>query len=337
MKTKLISILIALSAVGCSDEQFPLENRCGGPGVAVYPNTGLDFLFGDYDKQLASGEINSFVDWGTNRIWLISNGRLNVGGGTIELSNCLLIQSASEYDVIFSQDAIGGSSAFLPDPDAEHFYSLNQGQMYNGRLELIVSRWKRTGAGRLDCAHEVSLVYDISPAGWVVERVKEIEANPSLLFGSSLLSDDGYSYIYATRNVLLNRDALVARVRGSWMNEWEYYNGYLWTLIAEDIAPIFSGVSDYFSVFKTQGGEYYAVSHGALLSQEIQLFTGYAPEKGWQLKKTLYCTSEVISANSIVLDTTDESLTCVYNVLGTSLDNLSGDAPVFIDVNHWNY
>ncbi|MBS1507234.1 MAG: DUF5005 domain-containing protein [Bacteroidetes bacterium] len=326
MRRMLIVILVSTAAFACEGPTYPLSNRCGAPGISVYADPTYDFLF---KGPISSGEINSVVEWNAKKIWLMSNVKLNTANGEKSFKNYVVVSDGNDVDIKYT----------LPDPDDTHFYTINQGIASDEKIELIVSLWRDTGKGRGGAVHEADFIYVLSTDEWKATRVRVIDAPVDVVFGSALMLDESYYYIYATRNAFWNKDALIARVSGSFLNAWEFYDGYNWVSNADTMRPVISGVTDFFSVFK-EGDSYYAVSYGALFSQEIQLLRAYLPYEGWAVKKILYCSSpvdHVIDANGIVLDHSGSTLNCSYNRIDQSLENFSNNSPGFIDINNWNY
>ncbi len=330
-------ILSVLTRCG-DDEKFPLANRCGAPGVAVYQGSDVH-LFGSDPGSLSTGEINSYVRWGEKRIWLISNGVLNQETSSVLLRNCLLLEGGTSSGVIYSRQQ-DQCCSFLPEPDERHFFSLNQGLVVDNLLQIIVSRWKITGEGRAGVEHEASFVYTFSLSDWHVVDKKRIDARPELMFGSALLSHQGYVYIYTTKNALWNKEALVARVSGDFLQPWEYYDGYTWQSSADAMKPVLSDVADFFSVF-VQDENVYAMSHGALLSPEVKLHHAHSPEEGWQFKKVLYCESTgddaTYAVNAIAIEHSSGRISSAYSRIDRDLQTTGNARPAFVEITGWDY
>ncbi len=327
MKHLLIGILFFVTCISCDSENFPLSNRCGAPGIAVYENSSYRNLFDQSAVRLSGGEIRSRIKWDDKSIWLLSNATFNDRPDV--LRNALVLQHDANLTLVFT----------IPDRDNSSFLTINQGHIQGGDLELIVSQWSNNGPGRANTIHQGSFVYSVSLSNWQVKDIVAIDGPQEFMFGSAVLLSGADTYIYATRNAFWNKEAAIARVSGSWLNSWEYFNGSNWVGESGAMRPVLSGVSDFFSVFE-ESGNFYAVSYGALLSQEIQLFQAYSPNEGWQFRKTLYCgkpAEGILNSDAIVIDHSDDSLTCSYNRINSSLDDFGNVAPFFIDIHHWNY
>ncbi len=338
MNNRLIFTLLLFS-VACHEDEltFPLPNRCGAPGVAIYENNEPS-LFNHSVGHLSSGEINATFTAGTRRFWLVSNGILNTEEGTVRLHNCLLMEEGASLQVITSN---GGNApaSLLPDPDTRHFFTLNQGQVFGETLELIVSKWLTVGEGR-DAKHESSWVFALSLRNWQVTDSKQIEADASHMIGAASLRHGDHTYIYITKNVFWNKEASVARVAGSFFQQWEYFDGNNWQSNPTHLRSVVADVGDFFSVFR-QGDEFQLVSFGALLSDDLRLQRAHSPEEGWRPMKTLYCESDGddgnYAVNSIVIASTDESLSCVYSRIDKNMESLNNATPRFLEVHGWNY
>jgi len=340
---KRIIIYLTFLGLGCrctTQNDYPLPNRCGYPSVVVTAYSGFETLFSEEINQLAAGDINSSVVWNDKRIWLIANGLLNTPSGKVRLKNCLLLQDAQGVSVLATKTGPTPQS-FVGEPTADSWYSLNQGIINGTKLELVVTSWQRTGAGKFDAVPTGCQVISVNTATWQIENRKVITADTPILLGSALLQDGAYTYIYGSKSRnMYERDGFVARVKGSLLNDWAYFDGYNWQSSPTFLKPIFSDISDqYFSVFRADD-HVYLVTQPALFSPQVKLLRGDSPEAGWSFQRVLYCRSgeydDQIMVNAVSHFTDAEGrLICSYTLQPKDLTTDVARPSGFVAISQW--
>ncbi len=338
MKRTTLFILMLLIVSCKKDDDFPLPNRCGSAGVVVTASGAYDDIFKANTNRLSSGEVNSTTSYGDTVIWCISNAVLNTDSGNISLKNCIVLKEGSNITVRYRNDNTGINS-LLPGPDSTHYYTVNQAIVINNTVEIIASLWKRNGSGRLDVQHEAVSIFVLDKADWSVIYSKTVSSDDAALYGAALLNEGSYTYIYGTRNVIWDKEVLLARVPlGSLTQPWEFFDGHSWTASATFARPVFKNASDYFSVFR-HGDRIYMVTNGALFGQEILLNDAPNPESEWRSLRTLYCNSGsdagLTTINGQVIKKESDDLIVAYSRIVDDLVSLDNKSPEFIRISNW--
>jgi hypothetical protein len=336
-------VLCLLSGITLSchphGESFPADNRCGAPGVRVYPATGWDSFFGTAEQPLAAGNITGHIAGTDSKTyWLVNDARVNTLQGAVFVHNCLLVTDAQgtaqvHYSPLTQQ-------GLLPDPSADRWYTLDQGIEWEGKLELIVSLWQKTGTGDYDYKPVQTAVVRINPQDISLESVRIVPTAENTRLGAALYRDGQYTYAYATQARGFSKDALLARIpTGSLAQSWSYYNGYGWVSDPNLATPVLSNVSDYFSVFSHEG-TLYLLTQPSLAGAEVTLYRAFEPQGTWDFHHILYCRppkDSLIATNTVVYQLADQgnTLRCTYSLADRNLQTKTPAAPQFIDIDNW--
>ena len=333
-KIMLLLAIIGLTS-SCEEEDYPLPNRCGAPEIEAADFNGYDFIFNTEINNLKSGEINSIFKEGNRLILSVGNATLNTTGNPF-LRNCLVIVEGDAPQVVFNPDGPTPQS-LIPEPDEQHFYSINQVNAAGEDLEVICSLWRQTGPGRFDIEHVRDELALIGPDGQLLAM--QTITSGETKYGSALLHEGGYLYVFGSKNLELDKQAFVARVAGSTVTgTWEYFNGANWTADANQASPITYNVAEYFSVFREKD-HYYMVTNGSLFGQQVLLKQSASLVTGWKDSRTLYCSADnpdgFITSNAVVMDHQENAIVLSYGYIE---DNLTGSAtlePEFIKLLNW--
>ena len=162
---------------------------------------------------------------------------------------------------------------------------------------------------------------------------------------SASLSENGFIYLYGVESTKYNKFIHVARTPANApFQQVEYFDGAAWVTDAAKSVRIQGGVSQMFSVFH-EGGRYYLVSQGNLLSPDIYIWDAPSPTGPFGNKRKVYTTPLVTRASFTYNATahreltTDGSLLIGYstnteNVLQL-FNNVDSYRPYFIRVTGW--
>jgi hypothetical protein len=113
--------------------------------------------------------------------------------------------------------------------------------------------------------------------------------------GNCVMVDEGYVYIYGTRNDPDKARIHVARIpfdSGEFHSGWEYYNGEDWSGDIDRSVPIDLdiSVSEQFSIFRH--GDRYVLLTQERAGADIYTYTSSFPHKGFQNKQFIYHTPD---------------------------------------------
>src|SRR5947209_5864315 len=149
-----------------------------------------------------------------------------------------------------------------------------------GNLKVVLNEFNGTDQGLTGYTHVADFVATISLADMSVQSVQPISSPASLFWGSAILSDGGYTYIYgADQDGAGTKHAHVARVPDGSLDQtsqWTFWNGLTWVSDPSTSARVADGVSMLYSVIKTGVG-YTLVSQDGFFSREIYEWQGATP------------------------------------------------------------
>jgi hypothetical protein len=328
------------NSAGCWEEDFHVSIDCH-----------YNLLFTRYGNGWTGGDATYSIDLADGRIlWLfgdtflgtVHGDRSREGGKLIR--NTFVVQQGDELVTMYKGTPEAPQAYISPLNSNEWYWPLD-GTVINGELQLLLGRFGTDGTGGMWDFHYVGIdMASISLPDLVVKDIKPVQESGEISYGSCVLEDDAYIYIYGITTVWLNKFAHVARSPGGDLkNEWEYFDGQNW--ISEPSSyPIHSGVSDQFSVIR-DNGKYYLITHKIIFGGEILIFESDAPEGPWSNERTLYCTPEsggnIFTYNSFVHPELSETgeLRISYNINSFEFSDLFENAdnyrPKFVHIENW--
>jgi hypothetical protein len=170
------------------------------------------------------------------------------------------------------------------------------GVYYNNKIYAAIFVNQATGSGG---AFGVKLVRTdwavINYPALTVASIQTGSTSTSVIYGSSVMIDSSYIYIYGAENVVTDTSALnymhVARVPlSSPTSAWTYYNGSSWVSSASSSVRLqgssgsLTNISSEYSVFKS-GSTYYLVSQDPYyLGPNIYRYKSTSPLGPWTSK-----------------------------------------------------
>lgn len=343
-QSKFFCIIIigftALCLSACSADESFLSSRCSAPEVKIRTYNEYEFLFGTNVGQISKADLAAHITAkNQTSLWLLNNVTYHTSNGEVFLRNAIIEQKGNNTRVITAGNTQQPASIVEPVADQSVWYSLNNGISNDNKWELIVTAWKKTGPGQWDFAPVATEVVILEETNLAIQKRTSILTNTDLLMGSAFIEDQGYYYIFGTRNNDLTKEAYMARVPlGSLTQTWNYFDGFNWNADQAQARPLMNNVSDYYTVFKLDG-TYYWVSQTSLFGQEVYLYRSDKLTENWQYTKTLYCKSSnndhMLSANTLVYNLVDDELICGYSLLPDDLTKGGNEKPVFIAIENW--
>lgn len=343
-------VSLILAAASCCDEcNFPLESNGAAPEVDVFTEPGLNRLFTRSGGGWTGGEGAASVPLPDGRIaWLFGHTYVDTvytdrsrPMNARQIDNSIVIQDGASVVTLYS----GSPEAPRPfaDTGVEGFiyYPLN-GIVRQDALEILYAMYKTEGESVFDrqlVAIDV-LAYELEHFGHV--RSARILSNPSILFGSAVLEDEDYIYIFGTDT--RTQYAHVARVgTESLIGFWEYYTSSGWDPSVKESAGLVRNASDQFSVFR-QGSNYYLLKQAGDFGKEIRLLSAARPTGPWVSVKVLYHTLEtqgrIVTYSAMAHRHLGlEHLIVSYTVASLDMADAIRDAetfrPFFVRVENW--
>lgn len=179
-----------------------------------------------------------------------------------------------------------------------------------------------------------------------IKAVKKFYDGDFIDWSSATLDNgDGYIYLYGVESTKYNKYIHVARTStANPFQSVEYFDSTNWVSDVTRSARIQGGVSESFSVFKNNGN-FYLVSQGNLLSQDIYIWNGASPSGPFYNKRFIYTTPQLTSATWTYNATAHTELSkdgklligyCMNtNNTAQLYNNVDTYRPYFIEVEGW--
>jgi hypothetical protein len=185
-------------------------------------------------------------------------------------------------------------AALVTPNDSSLWYWPGDGTIENNRLRVFLWKFKKTGPGLWDWVWTDTDVGSFSLPAVKLLSIKPIVSPDKVLFGSAILEDGGYTFIYGTQDLKDNKYVHVARAAsGDLLGQWEFFTGSHWRKDPTSSARILAGVANQFSV--TKFGNYYCLitmDNRKPFGRDILAFISYSPCGPWSKPVNLYMAPE---------------------------------------------
>ncbi|RQW98087.1 fibronectin type III domain-containing protein [Micromonospora inaquosa] len=234
-----------------------------------------------------------------------------------------------------------------PASQNDEFFWPADGMVEGGVLKVLLSRVRVSGGGALDFEVVGNAMATLNLPSLTVASVVDLPLPSTISWGSALLSEGGYTYVYGTSSAPGRmKFAHIARAAaGAVGGTWEFWTGTGWSRDAATAGPVMSGVGTAYSVEKI-GTQYVLVTHenNLLFDSQIAVYTASSPTGPFTGPRYVYTAPEVQpDAKKVVYDVRmhpelarSGKLLLSYNVNSLNFSDLRADArlyrPRFIEV-----
>ncbi|MDP4505024.1 phospholipase A2 [Nonomuraea turcica] len=188
------------------------------------------------------------------------------------LRNSMVIQNGSNLGpTLHGGTAAAPTSLIDTDLSSDDFYWVGDGTVEGNTLKVIYGRYLSTNDGTpLGFKRQGTALATFSLPDLRVISVRQMPVSDSMTWGSALMEDGGYSYIYGSEYADGAKFVHLARAKaGDLGGPWEFWTGSGWSDKESDSARLISGVGEGMSVSKV-GNQY------AMITQENNdLFSGW--------------------------------------------------------------
>ncbi|MFN2613853.1 MAG: DUF4185 domain-containing protein [Actinomycetota bacterium] len=336
---RLLMVLLVLVAAAQparagtgSDTQTALW-RYGDTGGAW---TGAD---GTYSVELPDGRI----------AWLFSDtflGQVHDGARPSDspfVHNSIVLQDHDQFSTLVTP----GPGAEINPVEGAGYYWLGDGVVENNELLVFCLRFASVPVpfGFQQIGVDIARFSLPSMKLQSVERAPQAfqPAPAPVSYGSAIMQDGGYDYVYGVEDLHADKYLHVARVRAGHLLDgtWEYFGPNGWTTNALLSSRGLNGIANELSVSPV-GGQYVLVSQDHSIGADIVAFTAPAPTGPWSVPRTLYTASEAARGLLTYNAKAHEELSSPgdfvisYNVNTTNAAQLYSDVssyrPRFVDV-----
>ncbi|KAB2379774.1 DUF5005 domain-containing protein [Actinomadura montaniterrae] len=364
IRAAVASTLAATALVAPSAAARAAALTCGGSAAPTFgtatPDTSLNTQFtsygngnallddwtgGDstYSVKLPDGRtVFGFSDTFLGKVNADGSRPMTVadGGTTPFVNNTFVVRSAGGA---LTGTAHGGTAAnptaLLPPRDASHVYWAGDMTMNGSEIQQPYREYK-VGSGDLNVTWDANVLARFSTSD--LTRPTSVTSLPSgsgVMWGSALLRDGGYTYVYGTEDLGADgKHMYVARVAGTDLRgTWSYLAaGGTWSASESAAVEVLGGVSNEFSVSK-RGNFYILLTQDTknAFSAQIDTYLSCSPAGPFTDEKTVYNTPEggpygsygdadvyTYNAHAHASLTTANKLVVSYNV--NSLDTTAG-------------
>ncbi|MFI6505362.1 phospholipase A2 [Nonomuraea typhae] len=178
------------------------------------------------------------------------------------LRNSMVVQNGSALGpTLHGGTAAAPTSLVDTDQSPDDFYWVGDGTVEGGTLKVIYGRYVGTGDGTpLGFKREGTALATFSLPDLRLTSVRPLPVADSMTWGSALLEDGSYSYIYGSEFAGGAKFVHLARARtGDLGGPWEFWTGGGWSDKESDSARMLSGVGEGMSVSKV-GNQYVMVT-----------------------------------------------------------------------------
>ncbi|NND31406.1 MAG: DUF5005 domain-containing protein [Saprospiraceae bacterium] len=330
-----------------------IENvaNCWNQQLIVAEDCHYNLLFTRYGNGWTGSDATYSIPLPDGRImWMFGDTFLGtvtaqrIRAGAPFIRNSLIIQDGDRMTTLFGGNKNQPKAFVSPDDPGTWYWPLDA-TIYNGKIQWLLGKLGSNGTGEAwDFAYRSFDLAILDPETFVIEYLETVIASPDVSYGSCLLEDEDFTYIYGIWSSRRSKTVHIARVEGKNLQEpWSFYNGSSWIDRPSDHA-IAKNVSDQFSVIK-DGNLYYLITHETIFGSRIFIAESISPTGPWTNRRILYCTPEsgenIFTYNSFVhpeLATSGE-LRISYNINSFNFADIFADAdlyrPKFIRIDNW--
>lgn len=314
------------------------------------PDNFFNVLFTRYEGGWTGGDGTYSVPLPDGRnLWLFGDSFVDpVNPDRTRPSNSRLVHNSfviQKGEKIFPLP--GGTSespsAFISPEDKNRWYWPFHGVIEKNRLYVFLAQYERTGDKPWDFRYQGTTDVGIfSLPELKLLSKKPLQFDSLITFGTWILEDGRYTYIYGVENVNSTKFAIVARSeKENLLSQWTYYDGYKWSKNFHTRAHILKGVSSQFSVIRLKG-RYYFITQQDRFGEKIMCYESKSLHGPWINAKVLYITPEkrgsIYTYNALAHPqfTRNNELLISYNVNSLNIQDIFRDAdnyrPRFIRV-----
>jgi hypothetical protein len=225
-------------------------------------------------------------------------------------------------------------------PVGSDWYWLGDGTVDGDKLRVFALKFEKYGPGGFDFRWVSTAI-----ATFALPKMELLDVSPTysgngVEWGSGLMEDGDWTYIYGTDDQGLTKYAHLARApRGDLHGVWQFWDGTGWSSDQRASKPLMAGVANEYSVTKV-GDAYVLVTMDTrtLFSRDIVAYVSCSPTGPWGAPTTVYTAPDyagtnpnafVYNAHAHPEFTHDGKLLISYNVNSFSFQDLMSDVHVY--------
>lgn len=178
------------------------------------------------------------------------------------INNSMVVQTGNTLGPTLHGGTAQAPASLVDTPEhSDDFFWVGDGTVEGDQLKVIYGRYVKTDDNSpLGFAREGTALATFALPSLTLSSVRMLPLSPDTGWGSALLEEDGYSYIYGSEYADGAKFAHVARApAGDLGGAWEFWTGSGWSTSESDSARLHSGVGEGMSVSKI-GSQYVMVT-----------------------------------------------------------------------------
>jgi fibronectin type 3 domain-containing protein len=222
------------------------------------------------------------------------------------VNNSAIVQDGSSLTTTLNGGTSDEPKALVtPSGETGDFYWVADGVVEGDSLKVLYQRMRRgEGSGTLDFEFVGTALATFALPSLQLTSVTDLPTGSTIGWGSSVLADGGYTYIYGTSSApgRMKFAHLARATAGNLGGTWQYWTGSAWSADQAAAGRILSGVGTAYSVEKI-GAQYALVTHenNLLFDPQIVAYTASSPTGPFTGPRVLYTAPEVKSGSETIV------------------------------------
>ncbi|MET0418122.1 MAG: fibronectin type III domain-containing protein, partial [Actinoplanes sp.] len=276
--------LLLLAATGAAGPSAA-PTAMGG-GMSAKALSAMFQRYGDTSGDWLGADRTASVPLPDGRLlWLFSDtflGRPAPDGSRPRSSsfihNSAIVQDGDRLDTIVGGTPSRPDSLVGTDADDEYHW-IGDASVRGDSVQVLVNRYRLTGDGPLDHALTGTALASFALPELAPRDVRPLPLGDRVSWGSEVLPDGDFTYVYGTEAAGQMKFAHLARVRGTDLSgAWEFSTGTGWSARVTDSRRLLSGVGTSYGV-KRIDGKYVLVTHenNLMFSADFVAYTADQP------------------------------------------------------------
>jgi len=329
--------------------------------VTVRPDDGFNTLFrayGDSNKSLddwtGADTTNSVLLPDGRVVWIFSDTFLGAVNADFTRSdpsfihNSLVVQSGGKLVDTLHDGRYPHARSLIQTNDGREvngdppvgadWYWVGDGTVDGGKLRVFALKFEKFGPGGFDFRWIGSSLATFSLPKLKLESVTPTISSNGVEYGSGILEDGGYTYVYGTEDLGAHKYMHVARIpSGGLLGPWEFFTGTGWSTDPAASLRLLHGVANEYSVTRI-GNAYVLITMdtNVAFSRDIYAYVSCAPTGPWVGPTKLYTAPDYPFSNVIAYNahahpefTENGELLVTYNVNSLVFQDLMNDVHIY--------
>ena len=283
----LLGAWAAVLLVAVAGAAGPSAAPATGGGLSAADLTAMFQRYGDTSGQwLGADRTASVLLPDGRRLWLFSDtfwGRPDPAGARPRsaalLHNSAIVQDGDRLAATVHGGSPSRPASLVGTGSDDEFHWIGDASVRDDEVQVLTNRYRRTGDGPLDHALGGTALATFRLPALSPGEVRALPLGDKVSWGSEVLADGGYTYVYGTEAAGRMKFAHVARVRGTDLGApWEFWTGEGWAPRVTASRRLLSGVGTSYGVRRV-GDRYVLATHenNLMFSGDFVAYTAASP------------------------------------------------------------